>query len=203
MSEKVTIEDIKNQIQQLFFLGERYNSQNKISEERKRRNLKLQKVRHYNHLHGKTYMDYIEKYVEVEPLQYTVDKLKAEREKYGMSQKDLSEITGIPTETIKKWEQGQQRPSTAQLEMILRMLPQNKNNFHLVNIHTGAIVFTGPKHHMEYMRKNEGYKDHKIEHELYRQRKLGENHKTLGLKLEIISENIDLSDSSYSNNLEM
>lgn len=40
-----------------------------------------------------------------------MNELRAEREKLGMTQKQLSVLTGIPFRTIQNWEEGSRKPS--------------------------------------------------------------------------------------------
>lgn len=46
------------------------------------------------------------------------DKMKELRKKYGLTQKQLSEITGIPVRTIQNWEGGQRKCPTYVADLI-------------------------------------------------------------------------------------
>jgi hypothetical protein len=56
--------------------------------------------------------------------------IKEARAEYGLTQKDLSEITDIPLRTIENWESGKRTPSSWVEKMVysyLKQYPKNKN----------------------------------------------------------------------------
>lgn len=55
--------------------------------------------------------------------------LKEERVEYGITQKELSEITDIPLRTIENWESGKRHPSSWVVKLLksyLKQYPKNK-----------------------------------------------------------------------------
>jgi predicted nucleotidyltransferase len=56
--------------------------------------------------------------------------IKEARAEYGLTQKELSEITGIPLRTIENWESGKRTPSPWVEKMVysyLKQYPKNRN----------------------------------------------------------------------------
>lgn len=60
-----------------------------------------------------------------------MNEIKEMRQKYGLTQKQFSEVTGIPKRTIENWEGGQRTPPEWLPKMIKCYLEINKNVFNL------------------------------------------------------------------------
>lgn len=65
--------------------------------------------------------------------------LKEARAEYGLTQKDLSEITEIPQRTIENWESGARSPSPWVEKMIYSYLKQYPKNKHGIITETKGI----------------------------------------------------------------
>lgn len=57
--------------------------------------------------------------------------IKEMRQKYGLTQKRFSEITGIPKRTVEDWENEKRHPPEWLPKMILCYLEVNENTFDL------------------------------------------------------------------------
>lgn len=65
--------------------------------------------------------------------------IKEARMEYGLTQKDLSEITDIPLRTIENWESGKRTPSPWVEKMVLCYLKQYPKNQHGIVTKTKGI----------------------------------------------------------------
>ena len=65
--------------------------------------------------------------------------IKEARAEYGLTQKDLSEITDIPLRTIENWESGKRTPSPWVEKMVYSYLKQYPKNQHGIITETKGI----------------------------------------------------------------
>ena len=65
--------------------------------------------------------------------------IKEARTEYGLTQKDLSEITDIPLRTIENWESGKRTPSQWVEKMVFSYLKQYPKNQHGIVTKTKGI----------------------------------------------------------------
>ncbi|MBN2300274.1 MAG: helix-turn-helix domain-containing protein [Acholeplasmataceae bacterium] len=65
--------------------------------------------------------------------------IKEARAEYGLTQKDLSEITDIPLRTIENWESGRRKPSPWVEKMVYSYLKQYPKNQHGIITETKGI----------------------------------------------------------------
>lgn len=65
--------------------------------------------------------------------------IKEARAEYGLTQKDLSEITDIPLRTIENWESGKRTPSPWVAKMVYSYLKQYPKNQHGIITKTKGI----------------------------------------------------------------
>ena len=73
--------------------------------------------------------------------------LKEERQKYGITQKEFSEITKIPLRTIENWESNKRNPPTWIKEMIISYLEHlPRNQFGFITEHFGKYTIQDIKH---------------------------------------------------------
>ncbi|AUD63853.1 hypothetical protein BK010_09720 [Tenericutes bacterium MO-XQ] len=70
-------------------------------------------------------------------------KLKESRAEYHLTQKELSDITGIPKRTIENWETGSRKPSPWVLDLIQSHLKQYpKNRYGIITEKKGIYEIT-------------------------------------------------------------
>ena len=65
--------------------------------------------------------------------------IKEARAEYGLTQKELSEITDIPLRTIENWESGKRTPSPWVEKMVYSYLKQYPKNQHGIITETKGI----------------------------------------------------------------
>ena len=83
------------------------------------------------------------------------------REKYGLTQNQLSRITGIPVRTIGNWETGSRQPASYIPDMIQAMIEQKKEDYDMANFDLGLAKVKARERsegaqadYLVYLRKN-------------------------------------------------
>lgn len=63
----------------------------------------------------------------------------------GMTQKEFSNMYGIPLSTLRKWEQGDSSPAPYVLNLIARTLPSMNDSLQKIEGHSGLIFYYDEK----------------------------------------------------------